>query len=166
MTVTAHNLAAAISWASTLHSKQLDRGGNPYILHPLYVMNEVSREQFDSEEDKFRAMIVAVCHDTIEDCFENKANGFIQFSEIVTNDQATVKALRLVTHSSDDSYEDMIVMISTNKIARLVKIHDLRHNTQLTRLKGITDKDVLRMKKYMRAYAYLTGGSDLIYKAG
>lgn len=137
-------LGLAISIAATAHVGQLDKGGQPYILHPLTVMHKVKSECPYTKQ-------VAVLHDVLEDSDVTldhlKALGFSHH---------VLVALELLTHSKDQRYESYIIGIGTDLRATLVKLADLRHNSDLTRLKGVTDKDLERMAKYQRAYVYLT----------
>lgn len=136
-------LGRAIEIATLAHSGQVDKGGRPYILHPLWVMNKVRHLGDDY-------MIVGVLHDVVEDSEwtinELRNEGF--------SDEVTT-ALYLLTHTKDQSYDDYIKSISLNPLARAVKIRDLEHNTKITRLKGLRKKDFDRMEKYHRAYVYL-----------
>lgn len=136
-------LGRAIEIATSAHSGQTDKGGRPYILHPLWVMNKLRHLGDDY-------MIVGVLHDTIEDSEwtidQLRSEGFSE--EIIT-------AITLLTHEQGQSYDDYIKAISLNPLARAVKIRDLEHNTKITRLKGLRKKDFDRMEKYHRAYVYL-----------
>ena len=138
-----NKLALAISIAAVAHSGQLDKGGKPYILHPLHLMNQLL---FDKD-----LATIAVLHDVVEDTYISldylKALGF--------NDRV-VSALVLLTHDSTTPYVDYIDEICTNYDAVLVKRKDLEHNSDITRLKGVTDKDLERMKKYHKAFVRLT----------
>lgn len=137
-------LSKAIMIASQAHAEQLDKAGNPYILHPLWVMNQVRHlgENY---------MIVAVLHDLVEDTIwtieKLRNNGF-------TED--TLIALDILTHKEENTYETYIQMISHNSIAKAVKLKDLEHNSRITRLKGLRKKDFDRLEKYHKAYLYLS----------
>lgn len=136
-------LGRAIEIAVTAHAGQVDKGGQPYILHPLWVMNQVRHlgEAY---------MIVAILHDVVEDSdwtFRGlKDEGF---------KTDLVFSLMLLTHTTDQSYDDYIKALSTDPIAKVVKLKDLEHNTKVTRLKGLRKKDFDRLEKYHRAYTYL-----------
>ena len=137
-------LGKAIEIASVAHSTQTDKGGKPYILHPLWVMDRVRHlgENY---------MIVAILHDVVEDTEwtidQLVKEGF---------NQNVIYALCLLTHDTDVSYDEYIRQLSSNKIARAVKLRDLEHNTKITRLKGLRKKDFERLEKYHRAYTYLS----------
>lgn len=135
------NLEKAIQIAATAHNGQTDKGGKPYILHPLRVMI-----QMDSEA----AMIVAVLHDVVEDSeytFDNlKAFGFS--NEIIT-------AVKYLTKQEGEPYETYLQRIKSNSLARQVKLADLKDNMNLQRLQNITSKDVERQEKYAKAVQIL-----------
>jgi (p)ppGpp synthase/HD superfamily hydrolase len=140
-------LSKAIQIASTAHLNQTDKGGKPYILHSLWVMDRVRHLGEDY-------MIVAVLHDVVED----SENPIKTYSNLVKEgfNQDVMYALSLLSHTDkEQSYDDYIKAISTNPIAKAVKLRDLEHNSKITRLKGISQKDILRMQKYHQAYLYL-----------
>jgi (p)ppGpp synthase/HD superfamily hydrolase len=137
-------LAKAIAIAALAHKNQVDKGGKPYILHPLWVMDRVRHLGEDY-------MIVAVLHDVVED---SKDWSFVDLSKEGFN-QNVMYALSLLTHNPDISYDDYIKAIALDPIAKAVKLRDLEHNTKITRLKGLRKKDFDRLEKYHRAYTYL-----------
>jgi len=135
-------LALAISTASRVHLRQYDKGGNPYILHPLHLMTQLL---FDTQ-----LATIAVLHDVVEDSewtiYDLKLDGF---STRVTD------ALELLTHDPMDTYLSYIKKMEYNYDAIRVKRKDLEHNSDITRLKGIKPKDLERMKKYHEAFIML-----------
>lgn len=143
-------LDRAIEIATKAHKGQYDKGGRNYVWHAMEVMH-----MCEAETEK----IVGVLHDVVEDTswtFEMlEAEGFS--SEVID-------ALRCVTKLSDDeNYDAFISRVMSNPIAIQVKKNDLIHNMDLSRLDSITDKDVLRTRKYVRAYERLiqSGVPDL-----
>lgn len=130
-------LEKAISIAVNAHSGLTDKGGSPYILHPLRLMLKFSKED---------EMIVAVLHDVIEDT-EIAITDLINlgFSDRVIN------ALRLLTKNPSETYQQYIENISTNDLARKIKIEDLKDNLDISRLPEISPKDLERLAKYHRA---------------
>lgn len=135
-------LMEAIGIATYAHYNQFDRGGKPYILHPLHLMNQLF---FDIE-----LATIAVLHDVIEDSDwtleDLREKGF--------SDRVRT-ALELLTHDPEDSYEGYIIKIGYNYDAIRVKRKDLEHNSDITRLKGVTEKDLERIEKYHKAFIYL-----------
>ena len=95
-------------------------------------------------------MIVAILHDVVED-----SSWTIEELVRIGFSQDTMYALSLLTHTKGVSYDDYIKVISTDPIAKAVKLRDLEHNTKVTRLKGLRKKDFDRLEKYHRAYTYL-----------
>lgn len=137
-------LASAIAIAANVHENQTDRGGSPYILHPIRVMQRLRTN--DQE-----LMTIAILHDVVED------------SEITINDlkekgfsDRVINALELLTHSDGEEYEEYIRKIASNEDATRVKLEDLRDNSDITRLKGLRQKDHERMIKYNKAYMFLS----------
>ena len=130
-------LGIAIAIASAVFRDVVDKGGRPYILHCLWVMDKVRHLGDDY-------MIVAVLHDVIED----SKSWDLDKMEDAGFDQEILDALALLTHDKQVPYEKYIQELATNIIARTVKLRDLEHNSKITRLKGVTEKDVERMEKY------------------
>lgn len=137
-------LQRAIEIATEAHQGQLDKAGWDYIGHPLRVM-----EMGKTENEK----IVGVLHDVIEDSdwtFEKLAEE--GFSDEV------IAALKCVTKTSEnENYDDFIDRVKKNPLAAAVKINDLTDNMDIRRLPYLSDKDVKRLKKYLKAYKRLTG---------
>ena len=137
-------LQRAIEIATEAHQGQLDKAGRDYIGHPLRVM-----EMGKTENEK----IVGVLHDVIEDSdwtFETLAEE--GFSDEV------IAALKCVTKTSEnENYDDFIDRVKKNPLAAAVKINDLTDNMDIRRLPYLSDKDVKRLKKYLKAYKRLTG---------
>lgn len=136
-------LGLAIQLASAGHLGQFDKSGKPYILHPLHLMNQLMY-------DKTLA-IIAVLHDAIEDtCLTIEMLVEFGFSKRVTD------ALVLMTHKKGDSYLGVYIPgICSNYDSIRVKRKDLDHNSSVTRLKGLSDKDHARIEKYHKAFDML-----------
>ena len=137
-------LERAIEIATEAHRGQLDKAGNEYIGHPLRVM-----AMGKTTEEK----IVGVLHDVVEDSawtFEQLvAEGF---------SVEVIEALRCVTKLSEtEPYDKFIARIKHNPLAVAVKLNDLTDNMDIRRLPYLSDKDVKRLKKYLKAYKQLTG---------
>jgi len=136
-------LGKAIKIAVSAHDGQTDKGGNPYILHPLWVMNKVRHLGEDY-------MIAAVLHDVVED-----SNWTIEELEDAGFKFEILEAIRLLTHRHKVNYDAYIAFIKRNEIAKQVKLRDLEHNSKITRLKGLRPKDLERLEKYHKAYTFL-----------
>jgi len=136
-------LAKAISIAAKAFESKLDKSGEPYILHCLYVMDK---------QTTITRKIIAVLHDLVEDTDWD----FDQLRTYGFGDSVIIP-LRLLTHDHvQKTYDEYIKEISTNEDARAVKLADLEHNSQPFSLKGLTKADHARLEKYHRAYVYLS----------
>ena len=139
-------LGLAIKIASEVHLGQFDKSGEPYILHPLHLMQQFL---FDKE-----LAVIAVLHDVIEDSEGTVTLNNLQdagFSHRVCS------AVQLLTHQSDQDYiDDYILGICANVDAVRVKRKDLEHNSNITRLKKLGTKDFSRLEKYHNAFVMLS----------
>ncbi|MEZ4517813.1 MAG: GTP pyrophosphokinase [Chloroflexota bacterium] len=138
-----NQLEQAIRIALDAHAGVVDKSGQPYILHPLTLML-----QMETEEER----ITAVLHDVVED------------SDISLDDLArlgfptqVLEALELLTHDRDTlPYLDYVAAISTNPLARTVKLADLQHNMDIRRLPlELTEADLQRLATYRQAWELL-----------
>jgi hypothetical protein len=134
----------ALQIAAKAHEGQTDKDGQPYILHPLRVMQHV---------EGLEAQIVAVLHDVVEDTKvtleDLRAAGF---SETILD------GVRCVTHGKNESYADYVVRCKANPLGRQVKLADLEDNSRPTRLLLRPDRlegDLARLRKYVLAYKFL-----------
>jgi len=130
-------LNKAIEIAATAHSGQVDKAGEPYILHPLRVMLSVSTET---------ERICAVLHDVIEDSeITIQQLSQLGFSaEILT-------VLPLLTKQQGETYEEFISRLLPNQVACQVKLSDLCDNMDLSRIPEPSEQDFERLHKYERA---------------
>ena len=129
-------LIFAIAIANQAHAGQLDKAGKPYISHPLTVM-----AQMDTLETK----IVAVLHDAIEDSDLAIADLVRQgFPKFITD------AIAAITKLKGEQYADYILRVKSNAIARQVKIADVTHNMDISRIVNPTEKDFQRLEKYQK----------------
>ena len=118
------------------HAGQFDRGGAPYILHPLKVMHYLKS---DDEE----LMVMALGHDVIEDTDVTYAD--LRAAGI---SERAIRGIAALTKLPGQTLAEYKVGVFANPDARRVKMADLRHNTDIRRLKGVTEKDIARMAKY------------------
>ena len=138
-------LSKAIEIAVKAHVGQVDKGGMPYILHPLRVMMNYCADNDGN------AQICAILHDVIED------------TEITLDDlrskgfsKEVIAALDCLTKRDGERYDDFIGRILTNELACRVKSGDLADNMDLSRIPNPTDKDRARIKKYSEAADRIT----------
>lgn len=129
--------------ATTRHAGQFDRGGNPYILHPLKVMYYLK-----SNDEELQC--IALAHDLVEDTDTT----YTELREMGFSERV-VQGIAALTKVPGESYDEYKVRVKANPDAVKVKMADLRHNTDIRRLKGVTDKDLARVEKYHRFYMEL-----------
>ena len=132
----------ALSIARKAHEGQLDKAGVDYIEHPIYVASQV-----DTEEEK----AVALLHDVIEDS-PVSAEELLQAGLPET----VVTAVHVLTKKKEQDYQTYLETVKKNPLARVVKLADLKHNSDLSRLSSITEKDRERLKKYKKAIDFLS----------
>lgn len=130
--------------ATNAHHGQFDRGGNPYILHPIKVMHYVK-----SEDEELQC--IALGHDVIEDTDVT----YKDLKEAGFTDRI-INGIRALTKVPGQTYDEYKEGVFANVDAMKVKLADLRHNTDVRRLKGVTEKDIARMEKYHRFYLEIT----------
>ena len=123
------------------HKDQVDKSGMPYVFHPFHVAEQMKDEA---------TTIVALLHDVVEDTDYTlekiAAEGF---------GQDVVDALALMTHDKNVDYLDYVAKIKDNPIAKAVKLADLAHNSDPTRLDVIDEETQQRLEKYKKAIALL-----------
>ncbi|HGQ5110354.1 TPA: GTP pyrophosphokinase, partial [Streptococcus pneumoniae] len=124
------------------HAGQVDKAGVDYIQHPLYVASQVNTEQEKA---------VALLHDVIEDSDITAAD---LFASGLSNEVVT--AVQILTKKKGQSYQEYLGKVKSNNLARVVKLADLKHNSDLSRLKSVTNTDYERVKKYKNAIYYLS----------
>ncbi len=126
--------------AEMAHFGQVDKAGVDYIEHPITIASLV-----EGETEK----VCALLHDVMEDTeFPESALRILFGDEIVDT-------LLLLTHRDGESYEEYIKKISESELATKVKIADLTHNSDLTRLKEVKEKDLKRYEKYQKSIEFL-----------
>ena len=123
------------------HKDQTDKSGLPYVFHPIPLA-----EQMHDED----TTIVALLHDVVEDTDytleDLAAMGF---------DLVVIEALTLLTHDENVPYMDYVQTIKDNPVAKAVKLADLQHNSDLSRLDTVDEKALARREKYLKALALL-----------
>ncbi len=123
------------------HKDQQDKSGMPYVFHPFHLAEQMKDEI---------TTVVALLHDVLEDTSytaeDLKVMGF---------PEEAVAAIQMMTHDKSIPYMDYVARIKENPIARKVKLADLKHNSDLTRLDAPTEKDLKRVEKYRMAISLL-----------
>ena len=123
------------------HKEQVDKTGMPYVFHPFHLAEQMTDEL---------STVCALLHDVVEDSdctFEDLDRmGF---------PKEVISVLRLLTHEKSVPYMEYVQTLSSNPTARAVKMADLRHNSDLTRLDEVDEKALKRAKKYKTALEFL-----------
>ena len=123
------------------HRDQTDKSGMPYVFHPFHLAEQMKDEL---------TTVIALLHDVVEDTpytlDDLRGMGF---------PDEVIGALTLLTHDPAVPYLDYVAKISSDPIAKAVKLADLRHNSDLTRLDHPSEKDLARVEKYRKAIRLL-----------
>lgn len=133
----------AIRVAFDAHIDQKDKAGLPYIYHPLHLAEQMTDEV---------TTCVALLHDVIEDTS-------LTFDDLIREGfpEEVLDALHLLTHDPSVDYMDYVAEIKKNPVATAVKLADLAHNSDTTRLDVVDDKAIERVEKYAKCIAFLKG---------
>lgn len=132
-------LSKMIMLATSAHYGQFDKSGLPYILHPLKVMHYLKTEDEELQ-------CIAIGHDLLEDTRITEEIILARSSQRVLDG---IKALTKYKGESQEEYEKRVLQ---SKDAMKVKLCDLRHNSDIRRLKGVEPKDLSRLDKYCKFY--------------
>lgn len=136
-----NQLSNMLFYCVTFHTNQFDKGGNPYSFHPIAVMHMLNT---DDEE----LQCIALGHDLIEDTIVSEESLRQEgFSERI------IEGIIALTKQPGQTYEEYKQAVFANEDAMRVKLCDLRHNSDITRLKGVSEKDIARTGRYMKFYS-------------
>lgn len=125
------------------HKDQVDKSGMPYVFHPFHLAEQMTTEE---------TTVVALLHDVVEDTsYTLEDIAAMGFPKSVTD------ALTLLPHDDAVSYMEYVTAIKHNSIAKDVKLADLKHNSDLTRLDYVDAKALQRLEKYRKAIELLSG---------
>lgn len=132
----------ALAIAKDAHKGQVDKAGVDYIQHPLFVASLVEGEL---------AKTVALLHDVVED-----SDWTLEDLRKEGLPDEVVQAVGILTKKRNENYEEYILRVKQNPLARQVKLADLQHNSDLSRLANVTDRDRKRVAKYQKAISFLS----------
>lgn len=136
------NLGVAYALVAEVFKNKTDKSGRPYFEHCLYVANKM-----DTDEEK----IIALLHDVVED-----TDITLDYLRGVGFSEEILRNVDVLTYKGSEDYETFYIRrIAMYPKAKKVKLADLEHNSQVTRLKGLRQKDFMRLEKYLRSYVYL-----------
>ena len=123
------------------HKDQVDKSGMPYVFHPFHLAEQMRDEA---------TTVAALLHDVVEDT----PYTFRDLEEMGFSPEV-IAALRLLTHDEGEEYLAYVARIRENPIAKAVKLADLRHNSDLSRLDRVDEKALARAEKYKAAIKLL-----------
>ena len=135
------NTKKALNLCFKAHKEQYDKSALPYVFHPFHLAEQMVDEP---------TTIVALLHDVIED-----TDYTLEDLREMGFDENVIEAISILTHDIKTSYMEYIANIKLNPIAKVVKLADLKHNSDLSRLDIVTPKDKERVNKYMKAIELL-----------
>ena len=124
------------------HRDHVDKTGIPYVFHPIHLAEQMTDEL---------TTVCALLHDVVEDT----PYTFADLQEMGFPARM-IEVLRLLTHENGVPYMDYVRRIATDPVAKQVKIADLKHNSDLTRLDAVDEKALNRVEKYAQALKILT----------
>ena len=131
----------ALQIAFDAHKDQVDKAGLPYIYHPFYLATQMETED---------SIIVALLHDVVED-----SHYTFEQIESYAFSASIMAALRLLTHEDSEDYITYIHRVKENELARIVKLADLKHNSDESRLNRVDDKTRERLNRYAKSIKIL-----------
>jgi len=131
----------AIELCALAHRGQTDKGGKPYIFHPMTVASKFKDENLQ---------IIALLHDVVED-----SNYSLHDLERAGFSKTIVDGVDALTRRENETYEQFIERVSQNKLATKVKIEDMKHNSDLNRIENPNEDDLKRVEKYSKYINYL-----------
>jgi (p)ppGpp synthase/HD superfamily hydrolase len=144
----ARQLSYMIEFVAKAFVEDDDKGGTPYILHCIHVMNITGKKT----DNDFEAMAIAVGHDLNE---EYPKVWEILLRTGILSDRV-IEGVETMTHDKKRvPYMEYIIQCSKNPDTRLIKMIDIKHNSDPHRLKELSEKGLARIEKYHRAYQYL-----------
>lgn len=126
------------------HKDQFDKSGIPYVFHPIHLAEQMTDED---------TTVVTLLHDLVEDTPYT-----LQDLEEMGFSKTVVEAIALMTHAEDVPYMEYVAKLKDNPIARTVKLADLKHNSDSTRLDHLDERALAREAKYAQAIRLLTEG--------
>lgn len=128
------------------HKDQVDKSGIPYVFHPIHLAEQMKDEY---------TTVTALLHDVVEDTEYTLSD----LRDLGIPEQV-LQALTLLTHDDRVPYLEYVAKIRENPIAREVKLADLHHNSDLSRLDHVDERAIARAEKYRKAIELLENLSD------
>lgn len=123
------------------HKDQTDKSGMPYVFHPFHLAEQMTDEE---------TTVAALLHDVVEDTAYT-----LEDLRVMGFPESVLAAIGLMTHDDGTSYLEYVARLKGNPIARTVKLADLVHNSDLSRLNVIDAKALERIETYRKAIVLL-----------
>lgn len=134
-------ISKAMGIAAMAHRGQKDKAGEAYLLHPLRVASMMTTEE---------EIATALLHDVVEDSIYT-----LNDLKLAGLPESVIRAVDLLTRKKGQSYKNYVLRLKTDPLARKVKIEDLRHNMDLSRLPKVKSADLKRLEQYREALQIL-----------
>ncbi|MBQ9268952.1 MAG: GTP pyrophosphokinase [Oscillospiraceae bacterium] len=131
----------ALKLCYAAHRDQMDKSGMPYVFHPFHLAEQM--------EDEITTA-VALLHDVVEDTSYTLCD-----LETMGFPPQVLEAVGMMTHDPAVPYLEYVAKLKGNPVARTVKLADLRHNSDLSRLDTVDEKVLRRVEKYKQAIRIL-----------
>ncbi len=142
-------LAKAIKIAVDKFDGHFDKGGMPYILHCLKVLHYLNSEDEDEQ-------CAAVLHDLVEDVFAHDHQAGYLYLRREGFSERVILYVAALTKAPDETEEQTVSKVCQYRATMKIKLSDLRHNSDIRRLKGLREKDFTRLQKYCRMHVAIT----------
>lgn len=148
------NRYEALKLAVKAHAGQLDKSGQPYILHPIAVAEAVAAHGRNLDVDVEGLVVVALWHDVLEDTdYTNWTPSWFTEEQIA--------GILAITRQESEPYVDYINRVCEDRYARIVKLADLWHNLQPERQACLPSKEAASLeKRYLKARDQIWGALD------
>ena len=136
----------ALKLCFAAHEHQVDKSGISYVFHPFHLAEQMKDED---------TTVTALLHDVVED-----TDYTLEDLRQMDYPEQILEALTLLTHDDGSPYLDYVARLRDNPIARQVKLADLRHNSDLSRLNQIDEAALRRVEKYQKAIRLLSDPNE------
>ena len=128
-----------------------DKCGDPYVFHLYRVAKTASNSEWLTETEKYEICKIGLLHDILEDTDTT-------VDELKTLDyisDTVIDAVVTLTRTKEETYNEYIERVSKNRLATLVKLHDLKDNMDITRYTNFKDISISLLERYHKAYNFL-----------
>lgn len=145
-------MLSIIDFVKEKHKDQTDKAGQPYISHLMRVADKMQKYSNGDSVIDLKRYIIALLHDIFEDTDATEED----VKKLPDVDELIINTVKLLTRSKDDTYMQYIEKVSKNRLATEVKLADLEDNMDITRLDKLDDDAFSLLKRYHKAWKYLS----------